>query len=200
MAFGHDAWYAATSGGLLISSDEGKTWKLDGKDPLVHQVAQSVEVSADGDSVWAIAAKNLLFSSNKGESWDAQELSFAAAGNLRIHRVDDSSLFITSNVGLYGTHDGGKTWTRADVRELSFQSVAGNGTAMVASLQRHGLVASFDNGKSWQKLDDPLSQSYFPAIWTRHDGSIVAVSATEGLLSLDPNAKGASSAATTGMR
>ena len=200
MAFGHDAWYAATSGGLLISSDEGKTWKLDGKDPLVHQVAQSVEVSADGDSVWAIVAKNLLFSSNKGESWDAQELSFAAAGNLRIHRVDDSSLFITSNVGLYGTHDGGKTWTRADVRELSFQSVAGNGTAMVASLQRHGLVASFDNGKSWQKLDDPLSQSYFPAIWTRHDGSIVAVSATEGLLSLEPNAKGASSAATTGMR
>ena len=201
MAFGNDAWYAATTGGLLISNDEGKTWKVDGKDPLVHKLAQSVEVSADGNQVWAIADHNLLFSADKGATWDAQELSFANAGNLRIHRVDDSALFITTNMGLYGTHDGGKTWIRQDVRELSFQSVAGNTTALVAALQRHGMVASFDNGKTWQKLDDPLSQSYFPAIWTRHDGSIVAVSATEGLLSLDPNAKSAASAASgTGMR
>jgi photosystem II stability/assembly factor-like uncharacterized protein len=199
MAFGNDAWYAATTGGLLISTDAGKTWKSDGKDPLAHKLAQSVEVSADGNSVWAIVEHNLLFSSNKGETWDPQELNFASAGNLRIHRIDDSELFITTNMGLYGSHDGGKSWNRADVRELSFQSVAGNGTSLVAALQKHGLVASFDNGKSWQKLDDPLSQSYFPAIWTRHDGSIVAVSATEGLLSLDPNAKSAS-AAPTGMR
>ena len=200
MAFGSDAWYAATTGGLLISTDQGKTWKIDGKDPLVRKLAQSVEVSGDGVSVWAIVDRNLIYSSNKGQSWDAQELSFANAGNLRIHRVDDFSLFITTNMGLYGTHDGGKTWNRADIRELSFSSVAGNGTALVASLQKHGIVASFDNGKSWQKLDDPLSQSYFPAVWTRHDGSIVAVSATEGLLSLDPNAKSASASNGTGMR
>jgi photosystem II stability/assembly factor-like uncharacterized protein len=200
MAFGKDAWYAATTGGLLVSTDEGKNWKAAGKDPLVRKLAQSVEVSSDGSQVWAIVERNLLFSSNKGQTWDAQELPFGNAGNLRIHNIDDSALFITTNIGLYGTHDGGKTWTRQEVRELAFQSVAGNGTAFVAALQRHGLVASFDGGKSWQKLDDPLSQSYFPAVWTRHDGSIVAVSATEGLLSLDPNAKSASSASGTGMR
>lgn len=200
MAFGNDAWYAATTGGLLISTDHGATWKTDGKDPLVRKLAQSVEVSADGNSAWAIVDSNLLFSADKGATWDAQQLSFGSAGNLRLHRIDDSSLFITTNMGLYGTHDGGKSWNRAEVRELSFQSVAGNSTALVAALQKHGLVASFDGGKSWQKLDDPLSQSYFPAVWTRHDGSIVAVSATEGLLSLDPNAKSASSASGTGMR
>jgi len=200
MAFGNGAWYAATTGGILLSSDEGKTWKNAGKDPLARKLAQSVEVSANGNEVWAIADRNLLVSANKGETWDAQELAFANAGNLRIHRVDDTALFITTNMGLYGTHDGGKTWNRAEVRELSFQSVAGNGNALVATLQKHGLVASFDNGKTWQKLDDPLSQSYFPAVWTRHDGSIVAVSATEGLLSLDPNAKSASASSGTGMR
>jgi len=200
MAFGNDAWYAATAGGVLVSTDHGTTWKSTSKEPLSRKPSQSVEVSADGNQVWAIAERNLLFSANKGETWDAQALTFATAGNLRLHRVDDSSLFITTNMGLYGTRDGGKSWNRADVRELSFQSVAGNGTALVATLQKHGLVASFDGGKSWQRMDDPLSQSYFPAIWTRHDGSIVAVSATEGLLSLDPNAKSASSAAGTGMR
>lgn len=200
MAFGNQAWYAATSGGVLISTDHGASWKSAGKDPLARKPAQSVEVSSDGGQVWAIAERNLLLSTDKGVKWDAQELSFAAAGNLRLHRVDDSTLFVTTNMGLYGSRDAGKTWNRAEVRELSFQSVAGNGNAVVAALQKHGLVASFDGGKSWQHLDDPLSQGYFPVISTRRDGSILAVSATEGLLRLDANAKSASSDGTTGMR
>jgi len=198
MSFGSDAWYAATTGGVLVSKDKGATWKSAGKDPLTRKPSQSVEVSSNGN-VWAIAEKNLLFSSDKGETWEPQELSFASAGNLRLHQIDESTIFITTNMGLYGSKDAGKTWNREEVRELSFQSVAGNGTAFVAALQKHGLVASFDGGKSWQRMDDPLSQGYFPLIRTRRDGSIVAVSATEGLLSLDPNAKSASSGG-TGLR
>jgi hypothetical protein len=49
-------------------------------------------------------------------------------------------------------------------------------------------------------MDDPLSQGYFPVIRTRRDGSLVAVSATEGMLSLDPNAKSASSSNGSSMR
>lgn len=192
MAFSSDTWYAATTGGVLVSKDFGKTWKSASKDPLIRRPAQSIEVSSDGTQVWAIAERNLMYSTNKGQSWDAQELSFAAAGNLKLHSVSDSALFITTNMGLYGSRDAGKTWSRADVRELSFQSVAGNGTALVAALQKHGLVASFDGGKSWQHMEDPLSQSYFPVISTQRDGSILAVSATEGLLSLDRNATSAS--------
>ena len=200
MAFGSDAWYAATAGGLLMSKDRGATWKSANKDPLTRKPAQSVEVAADGNQVWALVEQNLLYSSDKGETWDAKELSFAAAGNLRLHRVNDSTLFITSNMGLYGTRDAGRTWNRSDVRELSFQSVAGTDKALVVSLQKHGLLASFDGGKSWQHMEDPLSQGYFPVIRTRRDGSLVAVSATEGMLSLDPNARSASAASGPGMR
>lgn len=200
MTFSSDAWYAATAGGVLISKDKGATWKSPSKDPLSRKPAQSVELSAEGNQIWAIAERNLLYSTDKGETWDAKELSFAAAGNLKLHRVDDTSLFITTNMGLYGSRDAGRTWNRADVRELSFQSVAGTNNALVVSLQKQGLLASFDSGKSWQRLDDPLSQGYFPVIRTRRDGSLVAVSATEGMLSLDPNAKSASSSSGTSMR
>ena len=193
MAFGSDAWYAATAGGVLVSTDHGTTWKSAGKDPLARKPAQSVEVSSDGKEVWAIAEHNLLASNNRGATWDAQELSFASAGNLRLHRLDDSTIFVTTNMGLYGSHDAGKTWSRAEVRELSFQSVAGSGNAVVAALQKHGLVASFDAGKSWQRVDDPIAQGYFPVVFTRRDGTILAVSATEGLLSMDGNAKSADS-------
>ncbi|MGB8496089.1 MAG: hypothetical protein WCE53_16945 [Candidatus Acidiferrum sp.] len=200
MAFGNDAWYAATAGGVLVSKDHGATWKPASKDPLVRQPAQSVEVDADGNQVWAIVERNLLYSSDKGTTWDAKELAFGSAGNLRLHRVDDSTLFVTSNMGLYGSRDAGRTWNRSDVRELSFQSVAGTEKALVVSLQKQGLLASFDGGKSWQHMDDPLSQGFFPVIWTRRDGSLVAVSATEGMLSLDPNARSTSAGNGPGMR
>jgi photosystem II stability/assembly factor-like uncharacterized protein len=189
MAFGDSAWYAATTAGVLVSTDHGALWKHAGKNPLAHKPAQSVEASSDGNVAWAITERALLLSSDKGESWEAQEPAFVGAGNLRLSRLDDSTLFVTTNTGLYGTHDAGKTWNRADIRELSFQSVAGSGKAVVAALQKHGLVASYDGGKTWQKLNDPLSEGYFPAIRTRRDGSILAISATEGLLSLDSNAK-----------
>jgi photosystem II stability/assembly factor-like uncharacterized protein len=200
MTFGNEQWFAATAGGVLSSKDHGTTWRSASKDPLTRKPAQSVEISADGNQVWAIVERNLLYSADKGGAWDAKELSFAAAGNLRLHLVDDNSLFVTTNTGLYGSHDAGRTWNRAEVQELSFQSLAGNSNALVVALQKHGLLASFDGGKSWRRMDDALSQGYFPVVRARRDGSLVAVSATEGLLSLDPNAKSASSTSTSGMR
>ena len=184
----NDAWYAATTGGLLVSNDKGTTWKSAGKEELVKQPAQSLEVSADGSQVWAVSQRNLLYSADKGATWNAKELSFAAAGNLKLHRVDDNNLFLTSNMGLYGSQDAGRTWSRSDVRELQFQDVAGNGNAMVVSLKQRGLLASFDSGKTWQRLSDPLADSYFPVVRVRRNGGLVAASATEGLLSLDPGA------------
>jgi photosystem II stability/assembly factor-like uncharacterized protein len=200
MAFGNDVWFAATAGGVLESKDHGATWKSASKDPVLRNPSQSVEVSSNGNEVWAIAERNLAHSSDKGETWEAIELGFAAAGNLRLHRLDDTTLFITTNMGLYASHDAGKNWNRQEVRDLSFQSVAGAGNALVVSLQKRGLIASFDGGKTWQHMDDQLSQGYFPIVRTRRDGSVVAVSATEGILSLDPNAKSASSSSGTGMR
>src|ERR1700722_7556770 len=193
MAFGSDAWYAATAGGVLVSTDLGKTWKNAGKDELVKQPAQSLEVSADGSQIWAISQRNLLYSADKGATWTGKELAFAAAGNLRLHRVDDNNLFLTTNMGLYGSSDAGRTWARSSVHELQFQDVAGNGNAMVVSLKQHGLLASYDAGKTWQRMNDPQADGYFPVIRVRRNGFLVSYSATEGLLSLEPGARSASS-------
>jgi photosystem II stability/assembly factor-like uncharacterized protein len=192
MAFGADAWYAATAGGVLVSQDHGTTWKSAAKEDFVKQPAQSLEVSADGAQVWAVSQKNLLYSADSGATWTAKELAFANAGNLRLHHVDDTNLYLTSNMGLYVSQDAGRSWSRADVRELQFQDVAGSGNAMVVSLQKRGLLASFDAGKSWQRLNDPLADSYFPVVRVRRNGGLVAASATEGLLSLEPGARGVS--------
>lgn len=161
---------------------------------LVKQPAQSLEVSADGSQVWVVSQKNLMYSADGGAHWDAKELSFASAGNLHLRRMDDQNLFVTSNMGLYTSHDAGRTWSRADIHDLQFQDAAGAGNARLASLQKRGLVASFDSGKTWQKVNDPVAEGYFPLVRAGRSGSLLAVSATEGLFTLDGSAHSATEA------
>jgi photosystem II stability/assembly factor-like uncharacterized protein len=193
MTFGSEAWFAATAGGILVSKDHGIAWKNAGSEAFLKQPATSLEATLDGSQIWAVSQRNLIYSADGGAHWESKDLSFASAGNLRLHRVDDSNLYITSNMGLYTSHDAGRNWNRSDVRELQFQDVAGNGNAMVVALQKHGLLASFDAGKTWKRVDDPLADGYFPVVRVRRNGALVAASATEGLLSLEMEGRSANS-------
>ena len=193
MTFGSEAWFAATAGGILVSKDHGATWKNAGSDAFLKQPATSLEATLDGAQIWAISQRSLLYSADGGAHWESKDLSFASAGNLRLHRVDDSNLYITSNMGLYTSRDAGRNWNRSDVRELQFQDVAGSGNAMVVALQKHGLLASFDAGKTWKRVEDPLADGFFPVVHVRRNGALVAASATEGLLTLELEGRSASS-------
>jgi len=199
VAFGSEGWFAATTNGVLISRDKGTTWKSAAKDELAKQPVQSLEASASGSQIWAISQRNLLYSADSGKTWEAKELSFATAGNLRLRRIDDNNLFVTSNAGLYASKDAGRTWNRADIRDLQFQDVAGSGSALVVSLQRHGLLASLDSGKSYQRVSGAFAEGYVPVVSVRHDGSVVAASATEGLLQFEPDARSADSSTIVGV-
>jgi hypothetical protein len=66
-------------------------------------------------------------------------------------------------------------------------------------LQKHGLLASYDAGRSWQRVNDPLAEGFFPVVQARRNGGLVAVSATEGLLSYNPSAHSADSGVGTSM-
>jgi photosystem II stability/assembly factor-like uncharacterized protein len=193
MTFTNETWIAATTGGVVISKDHGTTWKSASKDELVKQPTTSLEASNNGQQIWAIAQKNLLYSADGGANWDARELPFASAGNLRLHRLDDNNLFITSNMGLYSSKDAGRNWNRSDVRDLQFQDVAGSGMALVVALQKHGLIVSSDSGKTWQHINGAFAEGYVPVVRARGNG-VVAASATEGLLSYEPDKNGSSSA------
>ena len=199
MVFTKEAWFAATAGGVLISRDRGANWKYAGTDPFLKQQAQSMEVSADGSQIWAIANYNLLHSADNGAHWDAKDLAFVSAGNLRLHRIDEQTLFITSNAGLFISKDAGRNWNRADVRDLQFQDAAGSSGALLVSLQGRGLLASTDSGRSWQRISDPLAEGYFPVVRSSRSGALVAVSATEGLLSFEPDSHSASNSGGSGL-
>jgi photosystem II stability/assembly factor-like uncharacterized protein len=194
LTYGGSKWFAATTGGVLVSTDKGATWKLAASEALMRFPAQSLEASNDGSQIWAVSQKNLLYSADGGTRWEAKELSFASAGNLRLRRMDDDNLFITTNMGLYISRDAGRNWNRADIRDLQFQDAAGAGNARLVALQRRGLVLSFDSGKTWQRVSDPLAEGYFPLVRANNSGSLFAVSATEGLFTLEAGSRSASEA------
>jgi photosystem II stability/assembly factor-like uncharacterized protein len=194
LTYGGNKWFAATTGGVLVSTDKGATWKPAASEALVKSPAQSLEASNDGSQIWAVSQKNLLYSADGGAHWEAKELAFASSGNLRLRRMDDENLFITTNMGLYISRDAGRNWNRADIRDLQFQDAAGAGNARLVALQRRGLVASFDSGKTWQRVNDPLAEGYFPLVRANNSGSLFAVSATEGLFTLEAGSRSASEA------
>ncbi len=198
MVFGREGWFAATSGGVIVSRDRGASWRFAGSASFVKQPAQSLEISADGAHVWAISQRSLLYTSDGGANWEARDIPFSGAGNLRLHRVDGAALFITSNLGLYASRDAGRTWKRAEVNELQFQDVAGSGNAILASLQKRGLLVSYDGAKSWQRMRDPLAEGFFPVLSAQRSSSLLAVSATEGMLSLDLEGRSADAGGTGG--
>ena len=191
LAFSGNAWFAATSGGLLVSHDKGAAWKPAGKESYLKQPAQSMEASTDSSQIWAVSGKNLLYSPDAGVHWEARPIAFAAAGNLRLYDVDDTNLFMATNMGLYVSHDAGRNWNREEIRDLQFQSVAGTGKTLIVALQRQGLLESTDAGKTWNRLSDPPADGYFPVLRTERNGAVIAASATEGILAIEPGARSA---------
>jgi photosystem II stability/assembly factor-like uncharacterized protein len=191
LAFSGRTWFAATAEGLLESHDNGAGWKSAGSQSFLRRPAQSLDASNDSPQVWAVSGNDLLYSGDAGAHWNAREIPFAEAGNLRLFDVSETNLFIATNMGLYVSHDSGRDWSREEISDLRFQSVAGNGSALLVSLQNHGLLESTDAGKSWHHLSDPLADGFFPMLQTQRNGTVIAASSTEGILALQPGSSSA---------
>ena len=64
-------WLAATSAGLLSSSDQGKSWT---GGPVLAKT-DFVAVESEGDLVVAATRTNVLYSTNSGTTWQQAPLS-----------------------------------------------------------------------------------------------------------------------------
>lgn len=64
----------------------------------------------------------------------------------------------------------------------SIREIAAAGSVFVASMQTGGLYASFDSGRSWDRVLGPQAEGFFAALAPSNaPGVFFAASATEGL-------------------
>jgi ligand-binding sensor domain-containing protein len=193
MAFSSGRWFAATEEGLLASTDRGVTWTLNPLGPLTTLPVQSVRVSTNGQRLWVVSLRGLVFSSDGGKSWSWHDLPLKAGGaiTLDVDRADENTMVSIADNGLFISRDAGKSWQQAGagLPSTPVQDLAISGKVFLASMRTGGLYISSDSGQTWTRLAGTLADGFFPAVMTKNDlGVIFAASATDGLYAVELNA------------
>ena len=205
MAFSRDAWYAAAEEGLFISRDRGMNWSavpfVPAQPAAAGPVASVSPVravrSGNGNSyVWALTQRQLEISGDGGKTWIAHSLPVEPRGALHFHTVDENTVVLASDHGVFTSRDAGESWHQANLSELSMDEMATVNRAIVVSSTRGALFLSRDSGKTWDHLEGPSGDNALSALQSRDSGTqLVAASSTEGLFVLE---MGSSSSAAAG--
>ncbi len=192
MAFSRQAWFAATEDGLLASSDHGAAWSILPVGPMTTLPVRSVRCSADGQSLWVVSLRGLVFSRDGGKTWSWHDLPLDAGGALRLDVAPETAygqtLVAAAGNGLYISRDAGSHWQLAasGLPEAPIQDLALVGSVFLASMQSGGLYISSDRGRTWARIEGTLAEGYFPVVTARDAAStIFAASATEGLYAVE---------------
>jgi photosystem II stability/assembly factor-like uncharacterized protein len=153
---GHERWVAATTAGVYISADQGKSWK---GGPVLGQ-QDFVSVRAEGEMVVAATISTVVISMDKGATWKwSGPLPSYVVGIRSAAIASDSEIMIAAREGLFRSGDGGATWTHVmkglpdkDITSISFDSAR---KRMLATSDATGVIfESVDAGITWQHGPD----------------------------------------------
>jgi photosystem II stability/assembly factor-like uncharacterized protein len=200
LAFSSKEWYAATPSGLLVSADQGATWRKKPVGPLSSLPVQSVRVSSTGRRIKVVSMRGLVFTEDGGSTWVWHDLPLNSGGAVKLDDQpgDENTLVATARNGLYISRDGGKTWQQAasGLPSTPVQGFAATGGVFVASMSTGGLFVSSDSGRAWDRVPGTLADGFFAAVVpsTSEPGVIFAASATEGLYKVEWPSSAASGA------
>lgn len=180
LALAGDKWFAATSEGLYVSSDEGRTW---GGGEVLGQ-SDFIAVEAQLPVVVATTRKQLMISLDGGGNWAPALLPNFLT---EIHGValdPNSTLWLATREGAFRSNDSGDTWRHVlaglpatNVVSITYDAEGKRLLATAAS--SHSLFESSDGGRSWQRAAEVGSS--LRAFHTGH-GRVFASTAFDGVL------------------
>ncbi len=189
-----ERWLAATSAGLLISTNEGKSWSggpVLGKQDLVS-------VNGTGDLIVASTRMAVLLSADAGASWTQASLpSYLTVRSVTV--TPSAQILVAAREGAYLSSDAGTTWQHV-VNGLPDKNISSivydeNGKRLLATSGVTGVVfESKDGGRAWSRGPDagyPLRR-----IGTLH-GQFIAATPFDGVI-LQPESDSQSAAAGLG--
>jgi photosystem II stability/assembly factor-like uncharacterized protein len=152
VAVNGNTWFAATSSGLLQSSDQGASWK---GGPILDQT-EFVGVQSKGQTVAAISAKVLVISLDEGINWYGAHVPRFIT-HLRDVEIDPAGgIWIATREGLWRTADGGENWEHllAGLPATYTDSIHYEAeTGRLIAVSRNSVYESADGGRHWQQTD-----------------------------------------------
>jgi photosystem II stability/assembly factor-like uncharacterized protein len=146
-------WFAATSAGVFISNDDGRTWH----GGPVEGEHDFVAVKNSDQMTVAAARKTLFISTDGGTSWTPAKIPEVVASIADVAFDDHNNLFIAAREGAFKSEDGGMTWEH--LKWLPVNHLASmiydeeNHKLIVTSNTSTGMFESPDAGRTWKKID-----------------------------------------------
>jgi photosystem II stability/assembly factor-like uncharacterized protein len=161
---------AATSQGVFLGSDGGRTWTklMLGRADEASVLARS---PADPDLVVAATRLGFFRSNDGGGTWRqvSSELNGVTPHALAFMPSDDRVLLATTSGGLFRSRDRGATWRRVaggiPHSDLTGIAVHPDGrTIYTSDFTRGGIFRSVDGGSTWDRM--PTDGLASDRVWT----------------------------------
>ena len=156
-------WHADCGGkdtGCLSETvDGGKTWRnLFGNPPWVSQVRVYVLQS----KLWLVPSNGLWLTKDGGDTWTKVASDSDAGGHSAggLYATKGGVFYIGTEYGVISSTDG-STWTSIPNSGQWVGGIIGNGTTMFQSGTSGILYSREDDGKTWTKLESPLTTQGF---------------------------------------
>lgn len=148
-------WLAATGAGLLISTDQGKTWT---GGPVMGK-SDFVAVESNGEMIVAATRTNVLYSSNNGATWQQAPLSSFITSIHGVTLTPEGEILVASREGAYRSSDSGANWEHVvkGIPDKNISSITYDQSKkrlLATSIATGVIFESKDGGKSWHRGPD----------------------------------------------
>jgi photosystem II stability/assembly factor-like uncharacterized protein len=176
-------WVAATTRGVFVSHDHGKTWvggPVSGESYFVY-------ANSFGDTIAAAGFRRLMLSNDDGKGWNAAAMPSFISLVYNVTFAPDGTLWIATREGAFRSGDNGRNWNHA-MDGLPPNNITGiavdqaGGRLLATAADSSTVWQSRDGGKTWTKTPDAglfLRGAY------NLQGKLLAATAYNGLMLLD---------------
>jgi photosystem II stability/assembly factor-like uncharacterized protein len=148
-------WLAATSAGLLISTNDGKSWS---GGPIMGKI-DLISVEAKGDMLVAATRMHVLISADGGSTWQQSDPAPYITSIRGVDIAPGGEILVASREGAFRSADAGATWTHIvnglPDKNISSITYDDKGKRMLATSLSTGVIfQSDDDGISWHRGPD----------------------------------------------
>jgi len=147
-----ERWYAATSEGVYASYDQGHSWH----GGPVRDEQNFLSIDAYGEKVVASSPDALAISNRHGVGWTLVDVP-SSAGTVSNVAASPSAIWISSQAGVFCSHDDGATWEHVTVGSPSQNLVSARYDSInqrMLGLSESGEVYATTVGQSWTYFPD----------------------------------------------
>ena len=145
-------WFAATSKGLYVSADGGRTWVRDASIAPVYIVS----VKALNDTVAVAMPGKIFVSVDRGKRWALRRVPAYVNGIQSLALTGDKQIVIASPAGAFRGPKLGAYWVRANGLPHSGLSEVisddANHRLLIASADKPAVYGSRDGGRTWENV------------------------------------------------